>query len=892
MDYTCLNGENIFFLDDLYKKYLENDQSVDSSWRNLFKQMESNANTKNSNMEHLGHGHLKDELLRLIEHYRSKGHWISQVNPLKDHSQPRYLDHNISDLQQKVDLSAEINRSEISGQEVIDMMHDAHCKNIGLEFMHILNREETDWLAKQVEKQNWRQDFTPNQKKHILQHVLEAELFENYLHVKFPGAKRFSLEGAVSAIASLEAMIDYSSELGVEEIIIGMAHRGRLNVLTKVLRKRYAAILHELQGGIAHPKEYQASGDVKYHLGASCDRTVNGRKVHLSLAANPSHLEAVNGVVMGKVRCKQDLYNDAERNKVMGILLHGDAAFVGQGVVHECFNLEKAPSYDTGGIIHILVNNQIGFTTNGVDARSFFYPAYAGVAYEIPIFHVNGDDPEAVAFCSMIAAEYRHKFKKGSIIGMQCYRKYGHNEGDEPRFTQPKMYQNISQRTSPADKYAQQLIDEGVINPDELTAMKDDFKKFLDSELEKAKSYVPDASIYYSGNWKDFKRPLIGTKFATATGPTKKQLYNIAEKLAVLPEHMTAHDKVRKLLSARHDAVQKQNGIDWGNAEHLAFASLLAEGYNIRLGGQDSRRGTFSHRHAIIVDQNNEERYFPLQHVSPTQGSFEVLDSTLSEYAAMAFEYGYSLVSPKNLVLWEAQFGDFVNGAQIVIDQFISAAETKWLQSSGLVLLLPHGYEGQGPEHSSARLERFLQLCADDNMQIVNCTTPASYFHVLRRQMLNNFRKPLIIFTPKSLLRHKQAISTLNDLSDKAHFQELIPETRNLDAVKKVIFCSGKVYYDIMDIVSNDTAVIRLEQLYPLPKEEILRELKKYSSAEIIWCQEEHKNMGAWFYINQEFYELIGQNIKYVGRKASSSTAVGYAIFHEEERKSFLAQLK
>ncbi len=888
MNLTHLSGNNSKFLERLYQEYLKNPNSVDKKWAQMFSEIEKGeGESKTSNVAKAGS--VNSDVNWLINEYRSNGHFIANLNPLKPSN--NYIPHNISDTAAIVELNGELKLDRSSVDQVIQIMHKAHCQTIGLEFMHIRNAEEKEWLQSKLENHDWRGDLTRERKIRILQDLIELETFENYLHVKFPGAKRFSSEGAESALAGLEMIIERSSDLGAEEVLVGMAHRGRLNTLTKVLRKKYAAMLYEFQGNIALPEVYNVSGDVKYHFGHSCDRIMqNGKKIHLSLAANPSHLEAVNSVVMGKVRCKQDLLQS--RDKALGVLIHGDAAFTGQGVVHECFNLNSVENYNTGGVIHILINNQIGFTTNPCDARGFHYPAYAGVAYEIPIFHLNGDDPEAVVYCSKLAAEYRFKFNKDVIVGMQCYRKYGHNEGDEPKFTQPSMYDLISKHKTPMQIYSEKLISEGVISKNEVEEMIAKFKSHLDEEFMQSKNYVPDSNQYYNNLWAGFTKPEVGTPFTTVNGVNEDYLESLMSKVCDLPEDAKAHPKVSKIFAARQESVVKGESIDWGCAEHLAFASLLDKGFNVRLAGQDCERGTFSHRHSVIINQETEAKYIPLNHLHKKQGRFEVINSTLSEYAAMGFEYGYSITDPKNLVLWEGQFGDFANGAQIIIDQFIAAAETKWLQSSGLVLLLPHGYEGQGPEHSSARVERFLQLCAEDNMQVVNCTTPANYFHILRRQIYNKFRKPLVIFTPKSLLRHKHALSTLRELNEQNHFQPVLGDVNvNPDAVKKVVMCTGKIYYDLLSHRREDIAVLRIEQLYPFPEKELKEELAKYTNANFVWCQEEPKNMGAWSFVQQVFHESFEKKVEYIGRKRSASTACGYLSVHNKEQQDIIAQV-
>jgi 2-oxoglutarate dehydrogenase E1 component len=690
----------------------------------------------------------------------------------------------------------------------------------------------------------------------------------------------------------------------VEEVVIGMPHRGRLNVLTKVMGRRYASMLSEFQGNQAHFSEsIEASGDVKYHQGASSDRQFNGKNIHLSLSANPSHLEAVNPVVVGRVRAKQNQKGDTERSTVMGLLLHGDAAFAGQGVVTETFSLGDLDGYTTGGTLHIIVNNQIGFTTNPSNARKSPYPSDLAKGAHAPIFHVNGDDPESVVFVSRLAVEFRQRFKKDVVIDVFCYRRYGHNEGDEPFFTQPRMYTAIKGHATPMNVYANALISEGVITEADFEKTKKDFNAFLAKEFEHSQDYAPDEADWLKGKWEGLRKPESGVKKNADTGVDKKELKKVGSALAQYPEDFNIHKKLVRQMTAKKEMIDSGKGLDWAMGEALAYGTLLAEGYPVRLSGQDCTRGTFSHRHSGLIDQKTEERFYPLNNLGKKdQANYEVIDSNLSEFAVLGFEYGYSLAEPKALTIWEAQFGDFANGAQVMIDQFISSSEIKWLRFSGLVMLLPHGYEGQGPEHSSARLERYLQLCAEDNMQVVNCTTPANFFHVLRRQLHRDFRKPLVVMSPKSLLRHKRCVSNLEEFEAGTSFKRVIPETEKLvaaDKVRRVVICSGKVYYDLLEEREarkiNDVAIVRLEQYYPFPAKDLSDAIGSYKNAEVVWCQEEPKNMGAWHFVDRRIEDevLSGLSIKanrprYIGRPEAASPAAGYAKIHNRELRAFL----
>jgi 2-oxoglutarate dehydrogenase E1 component len=722
--------------------------------------------------------------------------------------------------------------------------------------------------------------------------------------VKFTGTKRFGLDGGETTIPALEQILKRSSQLSVEDVVLGMAHRGRLNVLANIMCKPYVAIFSEFQGHAAHPDEVQGSGDVKYHLGTSADRSFDGHELHLSLTANPSHLEAVDPVVVGKVRAKQTQRGDSARSQVVGILIHGDAAIAGQGLAAETFGLSELKGYRVGGTIHFIINNQIGFTTSPAHSRSSPYSSDVAKMVQAPIFHVNGDDPEAVVHVARIATEFRQEFKRDVVIDMFCYRRFGHNEADEPSFTQPIMYKAIATQPTTRQVYADKLIAEGTLTPEQVEAMSAEVREKLQQAFEAAPQYKPNVADWLQGKWAGLKT-LIGEEELRddETSVSHEMLHEIGRALCTYPPDFHIHRKLTRLLDARREMIETGEGVDWATGEALAFGSLLAEGVSVRLSGQDSGRGTFSHRHAVLVDQEDESRYIPLNNISDNQATLEVLDSPLSEASVLGFEYGYSLVEPDALVVWEAQFGDFANGAQVIIDQFIAPGESKWLRLSGLAMLLPHGYEGQGPEHSSARIERYLQLCAEDNMQVVNCTTPANYFHALRRQIRRNFRKPLVVFSPKSLLRHKLAVSRLDDFGPGTGFHRVLPEVDPLvsdDKVRRIVFCSGKVYYDLLQDRRKrgieDVALIRVEQLYPWPRLRVIEQCKRFANAEVIWCQEEPANMGAWLFVLPRFSNILEELNRspdlptYVGRKASASPATGLLKVHEAEQRLLVEQ--
>jgi 2-oxoglutarate dehydrogenase E1 component len=795
-----------------------------------------------------------------------------------------------------------------SMRQIVEIVKRTYCGTFALQYMHISNAEQAAWLKERIEGYGKEIAFTREGRKAILNKLVEAEGFEKFLHVKYMGTKRFGLDGGESLIPAMEQIIKRGGALGVKEIVIGMPHRGRLSVLSNVMKKPYRAIFNEFQGGSFKPEDVDGSGDVKYHLGASSDREFDGNTVHLSLTANPSHLEAVNPVVLGKVRAKQDQLHDAERYQVLPILLHGDAAFAGQGVVAECFGLSGLRGHRTGGTIHIVVNNQIGFTTAPHFSRSSPYPTDNALVVEAPIFHVNGDDPEAVVHAAKVATEFRQKFHKDVVLDIFCYRRFGHNEGDEPMFTNPAMYTQIKKHKTTLSLYTERLVKDGLIPEGEIEDMKAAFQAYLNEEFDAGKEYKPNKADWLDGRWKNMSRE--GAEYeAGKTAITPEAMAEVGAALTRAPEGFDLHKTVGRQLESKSKMFAEGKGFDWATAEALAFGSLVSEGFPVRLSGQDCTRGTFSQRHSAFINQSTEERYYPLNNIKPGQARYEVIDSMLSEYAVLGFEYGYSLSEPNALTMWEAQFGDFANGAQIMFDQFINSGESKWLRMSGLVCLLPHGYEGQGPEHSSARPERFLQMSANDNWIVANCSTPANYFHILRRQMHRDFRKPLILMTPKSLLRHPMCVSDAADFTTGSSFHRVLWDdaerghsdlTLAADAkVKRVVLCSGKVYYDLLAARDaqglDDVYLLRLEQFYPFPAGSLVKELERFKNAEIVWCQEEPKNQGYWTFVEPNI-EWVLTKIKaknsrprYAGRAASASPATGLASRHKAEQEALIA---
>jgi 2-oxoglutarate dehydrogenase E1 component len=852
--------------------------------------------------------------LMLIRAYRIRGHLSADLDPLnmrEDNNKaaldPASFGFTENDMDRPIFIDNVLGLEVASMREILAIVRRTYCGTFALQYMHISDPEQAGWLKERIEGYGKEIQFTREGRKAILNKLVEAEGFEKFLHVKYMGTKRFGLDGGESLIPAMEQIIKRGGALGVEEIIIGMPHRGRLSVLANVMAKPFRAIFNEFQGGSFKPTDVEGSGDVKYHLGASSDRAFDDNKVHLSLTANPSHLEAVNPVVLGKVRAKQFQKGDRDRSRVMPLLLHGDAAFAGQGIISECFGLSGLVGHKTGGTMHIVVNNQIGFTTAPHFSRSSPYPTDIALMVEAPIFHVNGDDPEAVVHSARVATEFRQKFHKDVVLDIFCYRRFGHNEGDEPMFTNPLMYQKIKTQKSTLQLYTDRLVADGLIPEGEIEDMKAAFQAHLNEEFEAGKDYRPNKADWLDGRWSHLDRQ-EGEYQRGQTAVDATRLKEVGAALCKVPDDYTVHKTITRLLDAKRKMLDSGKGIDWATAEALAFGTLMLEGYPVRLAGQDSTRGTFSQRHSGIIDQNTERRYLPLNHIKEGQAQYEVIDSMLSEYAVLGFEYGYSLAEPNSLTLWEAQFGDFANGAQIMIDQFVSSGERKWLRMSGLVMLLPHGFEGQGPEHSSARLERYLQNSAEDNWIVANCTTPANYFHILRRQMHRSFRKPLIMMTPKSLLRHKGAVSNIEEFETGSSFHRVLwddAQKGNSDTqlvpdedIRRVVICSGKVYYDLLakrdEEGLQDVYLMRLEQFYPFPAMSISKELSRFKGAEVIWCQEEPKNQGAWTFVEPNIEWILGRieaktkRPTYAGRAAAASPATGLASQHKLQQQALV----
>jgi len=932
---SFLSGPNAAFIAELYARYAEDPGAVAPDWRRFFADLPDDARAVLRDLRGaswsptrpgiiangaaaapaaaLGVDTLRAaatdsvRALMLIRAYRVRGHLEANLDPLglkprEPHPEldPRSYGFTEADMDRPIFIDNVLGLETATLRQIVQIVRETYCGNIGIEYMHIQDPPQKAWIQERIESIRNHTMFTEKGKCAILARLTEAELFERFLDRRYTGTKRFGIDGGESTIPALEQILKRGSQLGIDEVVIGMAHRGRLNVLANVIGKPFAAIFSEFQGNPANPEDVQGSADVKYHLGTSSDREFDGKIVHLSLTANPSHLEAVNTVVLGKARAKQLQKGPSGRDQVMALLLHGDAAFAGQGLVAETLDLSELKGYRTGGTIHFIVNNQIGFTTNPVHSRSGPYCSDVAKMIQAPIFHVNGDDPEAVVHVARIATEYRQQFKKDIVIDMFCYRRYGHNESDEPAFTQPLMYRRIAQHPTARAMYADRLVAEGVLARNEVERMTTDFQSRLESEFEAAVSYKPNKADWLEGAWSGLEIA-SGDERRGRTAVDGETLREVGRALATVPEGFNANRKIVRLLDAKKRMFDSGDGIDWATAEALAFGTLLIEGAAVRLSGQDCARGTFSQRHAALIDQETEHRYLPLNHIRAGQAQIEVIDSPLSEAGVLGFEYGYSLAEPKTLVVWEAQFGDFANGAQVIIDQFISSGEAKWLRMCGLTLLLPHGHEGQGPEHSSARVERYLQLCGEDNMQVVNCTTPANYFHALRRQLHRNFRKPLIVFTPKSLLRHKLCVSSLADMQPGTSFHRVMYDNEKLcedAAVKRVVLCSGKVYFDLFEERARrgqtDLLFLRLEQLYPFPRKALLGELARFPEAEVVWCQEEPKNMGAWTFAAPEIEAVMAETSTrhrrpiYVGRPAAAAPATGLLRRHNREQAQLI----
>ncbi len=945
---SFLTGANSEYIAHLYSSYLKNPSSVDASWKDFFITLNDreitilrelhgaswtpnenrrdqngfeNVQPANSNSNTHGapsaavSGDAKQaatdsiRALQLIRAYRARGHLLATLDPLglkqidyHPELDPAHYGFTDADKNKKIFINGILGMEYATLDEIHDALKKTYSAHIGVEFLHMSDPTEKQWIQDRIEGPRNHTDFTVNGKRAILQRLTAAENFEKFLHTKYVGTKRFGLDGGEAMIPCIEQVMKRGSQLGLKEIVVGMAHRGRLNVLTNVMGKPFTAIFSEFQGVSAVPDDVQGSGDVKYHLGTSADRDFDGNVVHLSLTANPSHLECVNPVVIGKVRAKQAQRGDTDGTAVMPMLLHGDAAFAGQGVVPETLMMSDLPGYRIGGTMHIVINNQIGFTTRPQFSRSGPYCTDVAKMVGAPIFHVNGDDPEAVVHVARIATEYRQEFHKDVVIDLYCYRRFGHNEGDEPAFTQPLMYKRIKDKVTTREMYASQLESESVITAEDSKAMSDEFNKYLEEAFEATKSYKPNKADYLEGKWTGMKVAYGDDRRGETSVPTAK-LQEVGKVLYTVPSSFTANPKVVRLLEAKKKMFETGKEFDWATAEALAFGTLIKDGYAVRISGQDVGRGTFSHRHAIMYDQNTEEKYIPLQHIADKQPKFEAHDSPLSEFAVLGFEYGYSLAEPKTLAIWEAQFGDFVNGAQTIIDQFISSGESKWLRMSGLVMLLPHGMEGQGPEHSSARPERFLELCAEDNWQITNITTPANYFHALRRQMCRDFRKPLINMSPKSLLRHKLCVSDVADFGPNTSFHRVLWDTdRDTLAkpkdIKRVILCTGKVYYDLLqerrDRKIDNIMILRVEQLYPFPHKILMEELAQYPNAEVIWCQEEPQNQGYWHFVDRRIEAVLAEGKhkagrpRFVGRIPAAAPATGLLARHQAEQAKLL----
>lgn len=943
---SVLNGQNTVYLAELYTRYMKDPSSVDQSWVSFFsglreEGLEALQNLSGPSWNKPSHGVVNtgvsavtapvanaqpqagsvyakadDETIRaatldsiralmLIRSYRVRGHLIAGFDPLgiegnnyHPELDPKSYGFTEADMDRPIFIDFVLGLETASLRVIVEKIKQTYCRHIGVEFMHIQEPEEKSWIQRRIESTDNKSEFTVKGKTAILERLTEAEGFEQFLDKKYTGTKRFGLEGGESLIPAMEQILKRGAQLGLKEVVLGMPHRGRLNILTNVMHKPFRALFSEFQGNSSNPDDVEGSGDVKYHLGTSADREFDGNTIHLSLTANPSHLELVNPVVHGKVRAKQEQLG-GPRSQVMPLLLHGDAAYSGQGIVPEGHAMSDLRGYKVGGTMHIIVNNQIGFTTAPHYSRSSQYPSDVAKMVQAPIFHVNGDDPEAVVHVARIATEYRQEFGKDVVIDLFCYRRHGHNESDEPMFTNPHMYKTIAKQATTREIYAQRLVAEKVLSEQQVQDISDDFRARLEEEFQAANSYKPNKADWFEGKWEGMKNARGEEESRNEDTSVSAEILNeVGQAISKGPDNFNVNKKVLRQLKAKSKMIETGEGIDWATGESLAFGSLLVEGHKVRLSGQDCGRGTFSQRHSVIVDQETEERYLPLGNIREGQGEYEVIDSPLIELSVLGFEYGFSLAEPNALVMWEAQFGDFANGAQMIIDQFISSGESKWLRLSGLTMLLPHGYEGQGPEHSSARPERFLQMCAEDNLQVLNLTTPANYFHALRRQLCRNFRKPLIIFTPKSLLRNKLCQSKLEDFTTGSAFHRVIGEVDTLTAdknVKRVVLCTGKVYYDLLtqrrEKGIDDVALVRVEQLYPWPKETIKEKLAKYPNAELVWCQEESANMGAWSFVSPRLMYICaelgtkGGYPGYSGRRASASPATGLNKVHVAEQQ-------
>jgi len=965
---SFLYGGNAAYLEDLYARYQDNPASLDADWQGFFSELKDDADAvragangpawTRSDWPIAQNGELVSALdgdwgpvdqlmgdkikakaqktgveitdtsvqqatrdsvraLMMVRAFRIRGHLHANLDPLglappmpNPELDPASYGFTEADYDRQIFLDFVLGLEFATIPQMLEILNRTYCSTFGIEFMHIAEPDQKGWLQERIEGPDKGVAFTDMGKKAILNKLIEAEGFERFLDVKYTGTKRFGLDGGESVIPALEQIIKRGGALGVRDIVLGMAHRGRLNILAQVMAKPHRAIFHEFMGGSYAPDDVEGSGDVKYHLGASSDREFDGNNVHLSLTANPSHLEIVDPVVLGKCRAKQDQMEDTDRSTVLPLLIHGDAAFAGQGVVPECFGLSDLKGHRTGGSVHVIINNQIGFTTNPRFSRSSPYPSDVAKMIAAPIFHVNGDDPEAVVYAAKVATEFRQKFHKPVVLDVFCYRRFGHNEGDEPAFTQPIMYRKIKTHPTTLQIYGDKLVKEGLVTAEDIDNQKAQWREYLDGEFDTGQAYMPNKADWLDGAWSGLTTADTGDeKRVGKTGLDMDLLKDMGAKISSYPEDFKIHRTIKRFMTNRAKMIETGEGIDWAMGEALAFGSLVTGGTKVRLSGQDCERGTFSQRHSVIYDQQDEDRFIPLNNLADDQARYEVINSSLSEEAVLAFEYGFSLSEPKALTLWEAQFGDFANGAQVVMDQFISSGERKWLRMSGLVCLLPHGYEGQGPEHSSARLERYLQLCAEDNMQVAHCTTPANYFHVLRRQIKRNFRKPLVLMTPKSLLRHKRCISRLEEFGPDSTFHRILWDDAQSepnqaiklvgdDKIRRVVMCSGKVYYDLYEEREqrgiDDVYLMRVEQLYPFPTKAMAYEMARFPNADVIWCQEEPRNMGAWTFI-QPYVEWVLNQVEskvrrpgYAGRAASAATATGLMSKHLAQLQALL----
>lgn len=954
--FSFLFGANADFIGELYERYLNDPTSVDPSWQVFFSELRDDARAvtnelrgaswnkapkakvigikvdmpapakgkgdgkadakaapaapANENSQNVARQSVR--ALMMIRAHRAVGHTVANLDPLgikkptmPAECDPAFWGFTEDDMDKPIFIDGVLGLQSPTLRQILGVCRATYCQTIGYEFLHVQNHDQKQWLQSRIEGSS--PSFDKNGKRSILEQLTYGESFEKFLAVKFPGTKRFGLEGGESLIPAIHTIMARAAEMNVKEIVFGMAHRGRLNVLTNILGKSFTAMFAEFQGTPAYPKSVQGSGDVKYHMGLSVDREFGGRTLHLTLSPNPSHLEFVNPVVLGRVRAKQQQYanktsnlEDSDFESVVGILMHGDAAFAGQGVVAETMELMELKGYRTGGTIHIVINNQVGFTTNPEYSKSSYYCSDIAKKVEAPIFHVNGDDPEAVAHVARLALEFRQQFKRDVVLDIVCYRRQGHNEGDEPAFTQPRMYKTIRALPTTRELYAKKLNAEGSLDQNETDTIQKDFVERLERDFAASSTFKPNKAEWLEGKWSGLE-VASGEDRSGNTATELALLKEIGKAITTVPKGFDVNPKVSKVLEQRLAGTEGGQGIDWGGAEALAFGSLVVEGTPVRLSGQDCGRGTFSQRHSVLVDQTTEDRYVPLNHIRPgKQASYEVIDSPLSETSVLGFEYGYALAEPHALVMWEGQFGDFANGAQVIIDQFISSSETKWLRMSGLVMLLPHGYEGQGPEHSSGRVERFLQMSAEENWQVANCTTPANYFHILRRQIRRPFRKPLVLMTPKSLLRHKMCVSSLADFGPGTRFQRVIDETsKDIDArkVRRVIMCTGKVYYDLLAEREarniKDIAIVRIEEMYPFPAKPLADIMKQYPKAEVVWAQEEPQNMGGWMFMDRRIEGVLAglgrkDRPSYVGRVDAASPATGYLKRHNKEQAELI----